>query len=185
MNSGTIITPSSYHNRSVMQDWTFSLSFMQQSVLITAIRGPDGIHKNHVSKKLIRWLRRCVLISAFDGEVRGTPWEPGGGSFTGPSLPYVENCVTSIRWQLLMSEILDLYMLTLDEIPHHFQLHFLHATEILGYRHPERDIMNWWRTVYARLCNDMHLNVETEEQMEHRLGDNERNWRGKEEVRAD
>jgi len=168
-----------------MQDWTTRLTFMQQSVLITAIRGPDGIHKNHVSKKLIRWLRRCILVSAFDKGVLNEPWdkyERRGGSFTGPSVEYSSNR----PWHSLMNEVVDEYMLTLDEVPHHFQLHFLHAAEIIGYCHPNHAMIgSWWLTTYKRLCNDMHVNPESEPSMQYRLGDNENKWRDTEEVRAD
>lgn len=39
--------------RSVLQDWVTSLSFMQQSVLIAAMRGPDGVEKMHKSKTAV------------------------------------------------------------------------------------------------------------------------------------
>lgn len=50
-----------------LQDWVINLPLMQQSVLISAIRGPDGVAKKHKCKPLVRWFRRCVLVSAFDG----------------------------------------------------------------------------------------------------------------------
>ena len=53
----------------VLQDWVLELTMMQQSVLIAAVRGPDGIAKNHVAKLLLRWYRRCILKSAFDQAV--------------------------------------------------------------------------------------------------------------------
>ena len=40
------------HNISVTQFWVHELTFMQQSVLLTAIRGPDGLPKDHISKTL-------------------------------------------------------------------------------------------------------------------------------------
>lgn len=177
----------------VTQAWTHALSFMQQSVLLAAIRGPDGIHKNHVSKKLCRWLRRCVVISAFEKKVLDHPALEGGGSFTGPSLLLADIAVLDpahgmVRinpWGPAMHQALDAYMLTLDEVPHHFQLHFLHAAEILGYTHPDGTIRTWWEIAYLRLCNDMHLNPESREDMMKRLGDNEEDWRRTEEVRAD
>ena len=211
----------------VLQPWVCYLTFMQQSVLITAIRGADTMHKNHVSKKLQRWLRRCVLYSAFDRRILETPYEKGGGSFTGPSYdaatgggipirsverskavpadiyddrfpdsPYVtiidhENyrLINGVwyrsDWQRSMNEILADYMRTLDEVPHHFQLHFIHAAEILGYKHPVLGTRAWWYHAYVDLVNDMHLNPETEEQMDSRLGDNEEAWRDAEVVTAD
>lgn len=171
----------------VTQEWTHQLSFMKQSVLLCALRGPDGIHKNHISKKLLRWMRRCVLISAFDGEVLTRPFDVDkrrGGSFTGPSLSQ-GRWPGEGSWQRAMDTLVDEYMLTLDEIPHHFQLHFLHAAEIIGYCHPADDIALWWRVTYVRLCHDMHLLPETPAAMNERLSDYEELWRAHEEVRAD
>ena len=67
----------------VTQEWTHALSCMQQTVLLTAIRGPDGVAKYHPSKYMIRWFRRCVLLGALDHNVFENPYDPRGGSFTG------------------------------------------------------------------------------------------------------
>ena len=165
---------------SVMQKWTHDLTLMQQSVLISAVRGPDGMRKDHVSKLLIRWLRRCILRSAFSGDILATPAWLGGGSFTGPSCRVEDG----EAWQPKMDAVLDEYLSTLDEVPHHFQLHFLHASEILGYKHPDGFNRHWWHRTYLRLVNDMHLNPESELQMDKRLGDIESQWREAEEVTA-
>jgi hypothetical protein len=71
-----------------------------------------------------------------------------------------------------------------DELPHHFQLHFMHAAEILGYKHPDVNIRLWWKEVYLRLVNDMHLFPEREHEMDERLGDTYDGWRAREEVVA-
>ena len=168
--------------RPVLQDWVMRLSFMQQSVLIAAVRGPDGIHKEHISKLLCRWLRRCVLISAFDATVLTRPYDvgkPQGGSFTGPSCS-----ATEATWQLAMTTVVAKYLRSVDELPHHFQLHFMHASEIIGYKHPDDIIASWWLSTYIALANDMHLNIETEAEMSRRLGDNEADWRAAEHTPA-
>jgi len=168
----------------VIQSWVQELTFMQQSVLLASIRGPDGLEKNHVSKLLIRWLRRCVLYSAFESKKEGRPiaildpYTAGGGSFTGPSV------LACAHWQPAMDQVVDCYLSHLDETPHHFQLHFMHAAEIIGYLHPLPDIRNWWNRTYRRLAADMHLNPETKEQMTKRLGDNKDDWLSAEEVIA-
>jgi hypothetical protein len=77
---------------SAVQAWVSQISIMQQSVLLSAIRGPDGVGKFHKCKPLIRWYRRCVLISAFDGCVIDHPFAPGGGSFTGPVYEGFSDC---------------------------------------------------------------------------------------------
>ena len=167
---------------SVLQPWVEDLTYMQQTVLLTAIRGPDSIRKDHVSKKLCRWLRRCILLSAFDRDVLNNPYDPRGGSFTGPSIgPYTNK---HVDWPDEMNEIVTDYLRTIDELPHHFQLHFIHATEILGYKHPDTITASWWYSTYLRLVNDMHLLPESEIQMDKRLGDNREAWLSAEEVTA-
>ena len=161
--------------RSVLQDWVHKLTFMQQSVLIASVRGPDGIRKDHPVKVLCRWLRRSFLISAFEGRAILDPNASGGGSFTGP-------CHTDVVHDI--THAFDLYLRSVDEIPHHFQLHFMHAAEILGYKHPVKWIRTWWNVSYRAIVNDAHLFPETEKQMDKRLGDNEESWRAREEVTA-
>lgn len=158
-----------------MQEWTENLSFMQQSVLISAVRGPDGIRKDHPVKILCRWLRRSFLLSAFDKRALTNPYEPGGGSFTGPCR---NELVTSIE------HATELYLRHVDELPHHFQLHLMHAAEILGYKHPDVLAREWWNNFYLKIVNDAHLRPESEQEMDKRLGDNEADWKNAESVIA-
>ena len=173
---------------SVMQDWTMELPYMQQGVLIAGMRGPDGLHKDHVVKLLLRWYRRCVIKSAFTGRDMWTPWEDGGGSFTGPSCKYDPAAIPTYfvpehmakfgGWNTgKMTAIVDRYLKSVDEVPHHFQLHLMNGAEILGYKHPDPDIRKWWRGTYVNIVNDMHLLPEPDERMDFRLGDRESNWR--------
>lgn len=166
---------------SVTQDWVQDLTMMQQSVLLTAVRGPDGIQKYSPTKYLLRWYRRCVLLSAMDGRVLTDPYEENGGSFTGPSFDgfgsYSGNPVAiAEHFDTDLDNLVGAYLRQLDELPHHFQLHFMHATEILGYKHPDSLIRAFWLRTYHRLVHDMHLWPETEEQMDARLGDNREAW---------
>ncbi len=126
----------------VLQPWVCDLSFMQQSVLIASIRGPDGIRKDHPVKVLMRWYRRCVLYSAFEKVIFTSPFTTGGGSFTGPAcLPVTEDesfkkygkHSSHVSWEDVMNDSVDLYLRSVDELPHHFQLHLMHAAEIIGY----------------------------------------------------
>ena len=163
--------------RPVTQEWTHNLTLMMQTVLLTAIRGADGIHKNHVSKLLCRWLRRCILLSAFDRTVLKFPFNPGkqeGGSFTGASIEWDEKC--DGPWEVGMDNLIDIYLQHVDDLPHHFQLHIMHAAEILGYYHPDSRTRSWWSRTYERLAGDMHLIAESKEQLDYRLGDSEIQW---------
>lgn len=176
---------------SVLQKWVENLPFMQQSVLIAAVRGPDGIRKDHPVKVLCRWYRRCILKSAFDKCSLCDPLYPGGGSFTGPSLTRAELAITRDLkyanmpdwYEPMLAKAKD-YLRYVDELPHHFQLHFMHAAEILGYKHHNLEIAAWWNEFYLMIVNDAHLHPESEERMDWRLGDKEINWRAAEVVTA-
>lgn len=165
----------------VTQTWCHAIPFMQQTVLLTAVRGPDGIPKYHPCKFLLRWFRRCSLVSSLDGCVLTTPFEPGGGSFMGPSFDAARGGFDG-HWPPEMDDQVSEYLRALDELPHHFQLHFLHAAEIVGYKHPDRQIRAWWLKTYHRLVHDMHLWPETEEQMDLRLGDDRAGWLARNDV---
>lgn len=160
-------------SKSALQDWVVGLTVMQQSVLLGAIRGPDGTPKYHSVKYLVRWYRRCVLVSALDGRTLETPYEFGGGSFTGPSY---EATTLAHDWRPRMNMLVDNYLQSVDELPHHYQCHFMHAAEILGYKHPRDDVREWWLSLYLRLVHDMHLWPETEAQLDDRLGDDRSGW---------
>jgi hypothetical protein len=147
---------------SVLQHWVTGLPMMQQTVLLTSIRGPDAVPKEHPAKE-VRWFRRCILLSAMDHKVLLTPDEPGGGSFTGPAKRPLE---------VIACE----YLAKLDDMPHHFHLHLVHAAQIVGYKHPDKNIAGWWRAFYFHLVSDLHLQPESEADMDKRLGDNLDDW---------
>lgn len=156
------------------QDWLNYLTLMQQSVLLTAIRGPDGMPKyGGGAKMLVRWLRRCIFVSAFDGAVLSDPIDPRGGSFTGPSLS--GDCELD-PWPERMQKHINDYIRQSDELPHHYQMHFMHAVEILGYKHPDDEIRLFWCALYLRLVSDLHLHPETADQLDSRLGDDRAGW---------
>lgn len=158
----------------VTQPWTHEISMMQQTVLLAAIRGPDGSPKyGGGAKMLLRWFRRCTLLSAMDGRVLVDPIEKNGGSFTGPSL---EGDDDNDHWSDRMQEHVSDYLRNTDALPHHYQMHFLHAVQIVGYKHPNHEIRFFWHQLYKRLVNDFHLHPESEPEMDSRLGDTREGW---------
>lgn len=164
---------------SAVQDWLSTLPVMQQSVLLSAIRGPDGIRKYHPSKYMLRWFRRCILVSALDKCVWDTPFMFGGGSFTGPSRTFkseVELLAANSDWEIHMEPVIADYLKSMDELPRHYHNHFRHAAEILGYKHPDERIRRWWHKLYLEFANDEHLYPEPESEMDLRLSDDREQW---------
>lgn len=172
---------------SVLQPWVEKLPLMQQTVLLTCIRGPDGLPKEHVTKYLLRWLRRSVLLSALDHEILSDPYNEKGGNFTGPSFhgslcpqfisPADEYHVdVHLDWETPMTAIVKQYLKVIDEIPLHFHFHLMDAVKILGYKHEQERIRAWWFSIYTMLVKDLHLHVETMEELDYRLADNKEQW---------
>jgi len=153
-------------NKSVLQEWVCGLSFMQQSVLISSVRGPDGFDKDSDTKPIARWYRRSILISAFDAKALNDPYETGGGSFTGP-IP--ENTTMDI--------VLKNYFNKMDSVPLHYYTHFMHAGEIVGYKHPDKFVRDFWNNFYIMCVNKLHLRPESEKDMDERLGDTIAGWK--------
>jgi hypothetical protein len=152
---------------SALQDWVQKLSIMQQSVLMSAVRNEDQLPKGHPQKDLIRWYRRCVLVSAFDGAAITDPYSPGGGSFTGPLTGTLE-------------EAQDAFLRSRDGMSLHYYAHAMHAFEILGYHHPDPNIRLGWRETYYRLVEALHVWPETPQQLDDRLSDNPELWKARE-----
>jgi hypothetical protein len=162
----------------VMQEWTADLPFMQQTVLISAVRGCDGMRKYHEAKPLMRWYRRCILLSAFDGRALTDPFETGGGSFTGPVAG--EFITTAYQKQQAMDQAVDGFLVARDEVPLHFYSHTMHAFQILGYKYPGQETREFWHDVYMRMVNAFHLRPESEDDMDTRLGDDMDGWKARE-----
>lgn len=160
----------------VTQDWVHRIPFMQQTVLLGIVRGPDGIEKYHPVKPVLRWYRRCLLLSALDAEVITNPVDPRGGSFTGPSVVTDQSENAAEEWELYMVDPLNKFFQTMDSMPIHFWLHMMHAVEIMGYQHPVQRIRFWWRELYMRMVAAMHLYPESKIALNARLGDDRSGW---------
>lgn len=136
-------------NPCVLQDWLLSnCSWRQQTVLFTALRGPDGLPKSNSGKVLCRFLRSCVLRDA----------TPNRGTFMG---------ILQKEAVRTAKKFIDAH----DEYPHHFIMHLAHSAEILGYKHPNQKIRNFWKVLYEDVCSAFHMYPETEKQMDLRLRD--------------
>lgn len=140
--------------RSIVQEWACRLGLRHQGVLMTAIRGCDGLEKNHVSKRIARAFRADVL-NAHVGDPRKSK------SFI---QVFDEGVFTDMVEELTGN---------LDVYPLHYIMHLAHASEILAYKHPDLNTSARWRILYFRICKRLHMNPETEEQLDARLNADE------------
>lgn len=156
---------------SVLRPWVMALPLMQQAVLMTAVRCEDGTPKRHPLKDTVRLLRRAVFVSSFSGKEFDDPWadEGQGGSFSKP-----------IKEEQTLSEVQDAFIDARDEMSHHYYTHFMHASHIVAIWHPDDLNRQFFRLIYDRMVHALHLNPETDEQLNARLSDSAANWKARE-----
>lgn len=145
---------------SVQPEWCRALTVQQQSVLLLAARGPDGVEKLSPCKAVQRAYRGTVLVAAVYG--RPLKWGERGDSFMS-----LDDLDDDARW----GTAVDAFFGTLDSLPAHYVKHMMHGAEILGYKHPDPKFRERWRAFYERIVVDMHLAPESEADMDRRLGD--------------
>ncbi len=138
---------------SVVQDWISYLPFTQQAVLLVALRGPDGMTKWNGCKKMTFFIRGVILHAAYPNYDDSYP-----ESFCFMRCDY-NNFNTDL--QQFFREV--------DEMPHHYLMHTLHAAQIIGYKHPDPYIASLFGEMYLKGCKDFHMNAESVEDMDKRL----------------
>lgn len=146
---------------SVFQDWMLRLTMQQQSVLVLSCRGPDGIAKFHPTKEIVARYRATVLKAAYLGRAMAVD---EGDETTFMTL---RNFSDDQHWEARCN----FFFSTCDALPHHYYMHLMHGAEIAGYKHPGLLFRSRWLGFYHRCCHDLHLNPETEAQMDERLSD--------------
>lgn len=147
--------------KSVQPKWCIELPLQQQSVLLLAARGPDGIGKYHPTKRVQRAYRACVLKGAYYGDVLPLDYI-GRNSFM--ELVEFADLETWVK-------VVNTFFEYADDLQHHFLMHLIHGAEILAYKHPDVNYRTRWFDFYLAAVQDMHLTIETEAELDARLND--------------
>lgn len=153
--------PKKQKKESVLHDWVHELTFQMQALLLTGIRGADGLPKEHISKDIVRYLRGVVCKPAGNWSGLNDNSFMWGDymQIVGEANENIFRYYTRLFWD------------SHDEVPHHFLMHLLHCAEVIGYKHPDWDISRHWLNFYFEGCNSFHMKGETEEEMDMRLND--------------
>ena len=134
--------------KSVVKEWLSgnNISWKQQTVVLSSLRGCDGQSKYDLSKKLTRQLRSAILYNAAAADT------------------------TFMRDTMTLEEVRKLAEDS-DKYPIHYYMHALHACEIIGFKHPDNEIRAWFNGAYLIMVDALHLKPETEEECDYRLRD--------------
>ena len=132
---------------SVLKPWVEHLGLRHQGVLMACVRGCDNVPKEDPTKALARCLRGTIL-----------------NSFDRKPTSFIEN-VDDVQLRERMIAVLKNH----DHYPVHYVMHLMHGSEIVGYKCPAPEAV-FWRWFYEKLAQCFHLNIETEAQLDARLG---------------
>lgn len=130
--------------KTVLLNWIKELPWKQQSVLLSALRGPDTAYYPHI-KKVTKWIRINLQNNA----------DPTKSYMHQENLPSAKELEKEIEFCSV-----------------HYACHLLHALEIIGYKHPDEKTASYANNYYRYFSREIfHLNPETKEQLDKRLED--------------
>jgi len=143
---------------SVVRKWVEeSCNWKQQTVLLASFRGCDGLPKNDLSKEFTKMMRATLLQNADKS-----------------STFFKDNAILDIKSKESIDDFfIDCSRGSLDAYPVHWLMHLLQAAEIVMYKCPLEPYVEYWGYFYKTGVNALHLNPETEEQLDNRLKDNQ------------
>lgn len=157
--------PSPYRIRPVMQNWVNGLPLRQQGVIVLALRGPDGVPKEHPAKVLVRTLRGMTMNAGRTGEPmkRGVFWRDDPFM----TIAFIEDMQ---QWVTSLRSFFDHF----DEFNIHFLQHIMHAFAVCGMHYPDETIRDRAWGFYVHCCDKLHVIAESPEAITWRLRDGER-----------
>ncbi len=140
----------------VLQSWLAeNCSWKQQTVLLASFRGCDGLPKNDPSKEFTKMMRFTLLKN-----------DDKDTTFFGNEV------ILSLTNKSSIDDFfIDCSRGNLDAYPVHWLMHLLQAAEIIMYKASSEDYVNYWQYFYLTGVRALHLNPETEEQLDIRLKD--------------
>lgn len=142
--------------KSVLQDWVMYLPLREQGTLCTCVRGCDSEPKSWVStgvayssgRRLAAFIRWSFMNPA---DPREPDSQVGAFMMSTPPHPFKPS--------------------EFGHLPEHWYAHAMHALEIIAYRHPIEHIAQQAYEMYEKMVHNLHLCVESREQMIKRLSE--------------
>lgn len=147
---------------SIIQPWAAALGLRHQGVLVSAIRGCDSVNREDPSKYLVRAYRGTLLVPHC-ADIRKS------ASFM---IPFDGD-----DWY----EACEPFFSSIDHYPNHWLLHWLHACEIVGYKHPSLAVSEAYIFLYHKAVRKFHMLPESEWHLDERLNADEDTFSKKQE----
>jgi len=142
--------------KSVLQEWVMELPLREQGTLLTCVRGCDLEPKSWTAtgvaysagRRLTAFIRWAFMVPA---DAREVDSQEGAFMMSSPPKPFKPS--------------------EFGHLPEHWYAHAMHALEIIAYRHPVENTGLQALEMYTKMVHNLHLQVETKEQMINRLSE--------------
>lgn len=143
--------------KSVVKSWVSTLGLRHQGVLLTCVRGCDTVPKVDPVKSLARAFRERIMNCHCGDSAK--------------AISFIER-FSDEALRAIMEDVIKSH----DHIPHHYLMHLIHAAEIVGYKDREDGQWGLWAHFYMKMCSKMHMQMETEEDLDGRLNADEESF---------
>lgn len=147
--------------RSLFPAWLSQLTLQQQAVLMAAVRGQDGDTKTTGFKQIASAMRSSFMKAAHTGRM------PLIGEHLA-SFMSLRIFADAETWERMLKVTIEEEG---DGAVLHYYTHLMHAAQVLSFKHPDETFRERWRTCYLMMVEKLHLYPESEEEMDERLSD--------------
>lgn len=156
-NEGSTVAKREVPATGILQGWVAKLGLRHQGVLLTVIRGCDTSPKEDASKAFTRALRGVLLNTHC-----ANPED-------------AKSFIETLPWDAIDDRSNE-FLKSVDQYPHHFVMHVIHACEVIGFHHPDCQLRDTFRGIYFRCCKKLHVIPENERQLDNRLSADEHSF---------
>ena len=136
---------------SILNNWVSILSHKQQAHLLLSLRNCDIVDYDDPSKILINEIRKALFKSTI-------------------SMNDIEE-LSKDNEDRDFRKVVNRVCSNSNKYPLNFYKSLLQTCCILGYKYPEFKIKKRWFDVYVKLSQKLNLHIESEEDLDIRLGD--------------
>jgi len=136
---------------SIINNWISTLTYKQQAYLLMSLRNCDIVDYDDPSRILINELRKVIfktIIQVNDIDDLSK-----------------ENEDRDFRKLIIKVSI------NMNKYPLNFYKSLILSSQIIGYKHPDFKTKKRWFDVYVKLAQKINLHIESEDDLDIRLGD--------------
>lgn len=138
-------------NNSILNNWISTLPAKQQAYLLMSLRNCDVVDYNDPSRVLINEFRKVIFKTIIQ-------------------VNDIDDLSKENEDRDFRKLVIKVYM-NMNKYPLNFYKSLILSSQIIGYKHPDFKTKKRWFDTYVKLAQKTNLHIETQEDLDIRLGD--------------